>query len=99
MMRMRSKPVEQVVALLKRSHAENDVGSAAPRIRREQLRVYLCARLSTARLAVIGEALGCRGGHFTGIAMTSERIPPKHRFRWIRFACVYFFFQGFHPAR
>src|SRR5437667_12288560 len=54
--------------------ADNDLGRLAPRIRREQLRAYFSERIGKARLALIGEARSYRGGHFTGIAMTFERI-------------------------
>jgi uracil-DNA glycosylase len=53
---------------------ENDVAPHCPAIRRKHLTAYLRERLGNARLAIIGEALGYRGGHFTGIPMTSERI-------------------------
>jgi uracil-DNA glycosylase len=53
---------------------ENDIGSHAPAIRRKHLAVYFRERLGKARLAIVGEALGYRGGHFSGIPMTSERL-------------------------
>jgi uracil-DNA glycosylase len=53
---------------------ENDFGPHAPAIRRKHLAVYFRKRLGKARLAIVGEALGYRGGHFSGIPMTSERM-------------------------
>ena len=53
---------------------ENDIGPHSPAIRRKHLAVYFHERLGKARLAIVGEALGYRGGHFSGIPMTSERM-------------------------
>jgi uracil-DNA glycosylase len=53
---------------------QNDMARDAPVIRRKHLRAYLRKRLGKVKIAVIGEALGYRGGHFSGIPMTSERI-------------------------
>ena len=80
---MSSKSILDFLQLLKKSPAgnvfnpwweldeQNDIGRSAPAIRRNQLRAYLQGRLANATLAIIGEALGYRGGHFSGIPITS----------------------------
>lgn len=71
---------------------KHDLMANAPEIRRRQLELYLSERQHRAKYLFIAEALGYQGGHFTGIAMTSERIllgyqaekygvEPEHVFR------------------
>jgi len=50
----------------------HDIGEQAPDIRLDHLRRYLEERRD-AKYLLIAEALGYQGGHFSGIAMTSER--------------------------
>lgn len=50
-----------------------DISPEAPALRRANLRRYLELR-ARARYLFIAEALGYQGGHFSGIAITSERI-------------------------
>jgi uracil-DNA glycosylase len=105
-MTMQTNSIEKFIVLLKRSPGgavfnpwwqvdkENDVDRNAPTIRRRHLRAYLQERLDKVKLVVIGEALGYRGGHFSGIPMTSERIllgkkkdggiKPEHVFSGIK---------------
>lgn len=56
----------------------HDLHDNSPAIRKKHLKSYLTERLESAKYLFIAEALGYQGGHFTGIAMTSERILLGH---------------------
>ena len=54
---------------------ENDIGPTLPSHSQKTFsRLFSRTARQGARLAIVGEALGYRGGHFSGIPMTSERM-------------------------
>lgn len=57
---------------------DHDIGEESPRTRAAHLEQYLEERIGRARIVLCAEALGYQGGHFSGIAMTSERILLGH---------------------
>lgn len=76
---LRKKPTENLFNPWFERDKLHDADHRGHEIRRKQLENYLSARQSTAKYLMIAEALGYQGGHFTGIAMTSERILLGHQ--------------------
>lgn len=81
--------IKEFIAALQQVHSETsfnpwadydpscDIGPQAPLIRAANLKRYLELR-QEARYLFIAEGLGYQGGHFSGMAMTSERILLGH---------------------
>ncbi len=75
--KLQSYHSEQVFNPWSEFDARYDIGVQAPIVRSANLRRYLELR-SAAHYLFIAEALGYQGGHFSGIAITSERILLGH---------------------
>lgn len=79
-----------------RDEIHDDYDNAAE-IRRHQLKFYLNQRLESTKFLLVGEALGYQGGHFSGIAMTSERLLLGHLQH--KGLMPEFVFTGLQPGR
>ncbi len=79
------QPIQRMIATLRESPSgavfnpwydvdpDHDSTKLAPQHRRDNLIAYLTARTKRVRWVFIAEAVGFRGGKFSGIAMTCER--------------------------
>ena len=76
---LKRKPTKHLFNPWFERDTDHDASPEAPDIRRRQLIQYLEERYESAKYLFIAEALGYQGGHFTGIAMTSERILLGHQ--------------------
>lgn len=79
---LRNSPTGSVFNPWWENDPENDDYSNSYEIRQHQLKAYLSERLGHIKYLLSGEALGYQGGHFSGIAMMSERIllgKAKHK--------------------
>lgn len=76
---LKNKPTESLFNPWFENDPHHDARPDAPEIRKRQLQNYLTERLDSAKYLFIAEALGYQGGHFSGIAMTSERILLGHQ--------------------
>lgn len=76
--KLKSKPSKDMFNPWFERDEEHDALKSAPEIRKRQLKAYLTERQHHAKFLLIAEALGYQGGHFTGMAMTSERLLLNH---------------------